>query len=151
MVKIKTICVLGAGVMGHAIAELAAISGFKVKMRDISEEIVQKGYERIKASLDKDAKRGRLKEDVEAILSRITPIIELEEAVKDADMVIEAIPEVLELKGKVFQECEQYCPQHTIFTTNTSSLSISKLAEYTGRPDRVVGLHFFNPLKVMRL
>jgi len=151
MVKIKTICVLGAGVMGHAIAELAAISGFKVKMRDISEEIVQKGYERIKASLDKDAKRGRLKEDVEAILSRITPIIELEEAVKDADMVIEAIPEVLELKGKVFQECEQYCPQHTIFTTNTSSLSISKLAEYTGRPDRVVGLHFFNPPKVMRL
>jgi enoyl-CoA hydratase/3-hydroxyacyl-CoA dehydrogenase len=151
MVEIKTICVLGAGVMGHAIAELAAISGFKVKMRDISEEIVQKGYERIKASLDKDAKRGRLKEDVEAILGRITPIVELEEAVKDADIVIEAIPEVLELKGKVFQECEQYCPQHTIFATNTSSLSISKLAEYTGRPDKVVGLHFFNPPKVMRL
>ncbi|MHC1590066.1 MAG: 3-hydroxyacyl-CoA dehydrogenase family protein, partial [Candidatus Hecatellaceae archaeon] len=151
MVEIKTICVLGAGVMGHAIAELAALSGFNVKMRDISEEIVQKGYERIKASLERDAEKGRLKESVEAVLRRITPVVELEEAVKEADMIIEAIPEVLDLKGKVFRECEQYCPERTIFATNTSSLSISKLAEYTGRPDRVAGLHFFNPPKIMRL
>lgn len=151
MVEIRNVCVLGAGVMGHAIAELAALSGFNVKLRDISEELVQKGYQRIRESLEMDAKKGRLKEDVETVLRRIKPVVEVAEAVRDADLIIEAIPEVLDLKGRAFQECEQYCPAHTIFATNTSSLSISRLAEYTGRPDRVVGLHFFNPPKVMRL
>ena len=151
MVEIRNVCVLGAGVMGHAIAELAALSGFNVKLRDISEELVQKGYQRIRESLEMDAKKGRLTEDVETVLRRIKPVVEVAEAVRDADLIIEAIPEVLDLKGRAFQECEQYCPAHTIFATNTSSLSISRLAEYTGRPDRVVGLHFFNPPKVMRL
>ncbi|RLI84138.1 3-hydroxyacyl-CoA dehydrogenase [Archaeoglobales archaeon] len=149
--EIKNVCVLGAGAMGHAIAELCAVSGYNVVLRDINEELVNKGYERIKASLEKDEKRGRLKEDAGEILSRIKPIVDLKEAVKDADIIIEAIPEILDLKGKVFQECEENCPEHTIFATNTSSLSISKLAEYTKRPDRVIGLHFFNPPKYMRL
>lgn len=149
--NIKNVCVLGAGAMGHAIAELAAVSGFNVKMRDINEEFVQRGYDRIKASLEKDEKKGRLKEGAEEILGRITPVVDLEIAVQDADIIIEAIPEIMDLKKKVFRECEEYCPSHTIFATNTSSLSITKLAEHTKRQDRFIGLHFFNPPKYMRL
>ncbi|MBO8182634.1 MAG: 3-hydroxyacyl-CoA dehydrogenase/enoyl-CoA hydratase family protein [Archaeoglobus sp.] len=149
--EIKNVCVLGAGAMGHAIAELCAVSGFNVTLRDISDELVNKGYEKIKASLEKDEKKGRLKEKAEDILARIKPVVDIKDAVKDSDIIIEAIPEIMELKGKVFQECEEYCPAHTIFATNTSSLSITKLAEYTKRPDKVIGLHFFNPPKYMRL
>lgn len=149
--EVRTICVLGAGAMGHAIAELAAVSSFNVKLRDINEELVQRGYQKIKESLERDQRKGRLKEDIETILSRIQPVVDLKEAVKDADMIIEAIPEIMDLKGKVFQECEEYCSEDTIFATNTSSLSITKLSEYLKRPERFIGLHFFNPPKVMRL
>ncbi len=148
---VKKICVLGAGAMGHAIAELAAVSGFEVTLRDIKEEFVQRGYEKIKEGLERDKRKGRLKEEVEEILARIKPVVDLEEAVRDADLIIEAIPEIMELKGKVFQEVESYCKEDAIIATNTSSLSITKLSEYLKDPSRFVGMHFFNPPKVMRL
>jgi enoyl-CoA hydratase/3-hydroxyacyl-CoA dehydrogenase len=149
--EIKNVCVLGAGAMGHAIAELCAVSGFNVALRDISEELVNKGFDRIKQSLERDEKRGRLREEAASILARIKPVVDLREAVREADLIIEAIPEIFDLKGRVFQECEEYCPSHTIIATNTSSLSITRLAEYTKRPEKFIGLHFFNPPKHMRL
>ena len=149
--EVRKICVLGAGAMGHAIAELAAVSGFEVTLRDIKEEFVQRGYEKIKEGLERDKRKGRLKEEVEDVLARIKPVVDLEEAVKDADLIIEAIPEIMDLKGKVFQEVEKYCRDDAVIATNTSSLSVTKLSEYLKDPSRFVGMHFFNPPKVMRL
>ena len=149
--EVRKICVLGAGAMGHAIAELAAISGFEVTLRDIKEEFVQRGYEKIKEGLERDKRKGRLKEEVEDVLARIKPVVDLEEAVKDADLIIEAIPEIMDLKGKVFQEVEKYCRDDAVIATNTSSLSVTKLSGYLKDPSRFVGMHFFNPPKVMRL
>ena len=149
--EVKNIAVLGAGAMGHAIAELAAVSGFNVKIRDIKEEILKNAMERIKQSLEKDFKKGRIKEDPQAVLSRISATVDLKEAVEDADMIIEAIPEIMDLKKQVFAECEEYCREDTIIATNTSSLSITELSKALKKPERFIGLHFFNPPKVMRL
>ncbi|MEM4521320.1 MAG: 3-hydroxyacyl-CoA dehydrogenase NAD-binding domain-containing protein, partial [Candidatus Bathyarchaeia archaeon] len=149
--EIKKVAVVGAGVMGSAIAEVVASYGFTVKLEDISEDILRRALERIREGLKSSYERGYLKENIDAVMSRITTTINLEEAVKDVDLVIEAIPENLDLKKKVFSEIDKYAPKHAILASNTSSLSITELAKATNRPDKFIGMHFFNPPKVLRL
>ncbi len=149
---INTVAVLGAGNMGHGIAEVAALAGYDVTMRDIKEEFVQDGYDQIEWSLDKLAEHERISEDdADAALERITPLVDMEEAVKDVDVVIEAVPEKMDIKEDVYREVEEYAPDHTIFATNTSSLSITALSEVTDRPEQFCGMHFFNPPVRMQL
>ncbi|WP_254523198.1 3-hydroxyacyl-CoA dehydrogenase/enoyl-CoA hydratase family protein [Natrinema caseinilyticum] len=143
---INTIAVLGAGNMGHGIAEVAAIAGYDVNMRDINDEFVQNGYDSIEWSLQKLAENDQLTdEEADAVLERVTPIVDMEEAVSDADVVVEAVPEQMEIKKDVYEELESAAPDRTIFATNTSSLSITDLSEFTDRPEAFCGMHFFNP------
>lgn len=149
---IRRIAVLGAGTMGHGIAQVAAMSGYEVVIRDIEEGFVQNGINRIRSSLSKFVEKGKLSgEDMEKILSRISGTTDLKLAVKDADFVIEAVPEVFSIKAEVLKEADELAPSHAILATNTSSLPISELASVTRRPDRFVGMHFFNPPQIMRL
>lgn len=149
---VKTIAVLGAGTMGHGIAEVAALAGYTVKMRDISEELVRKGYDQISWSLKKLAEKGTISpQKADAALKLITPLVDLKEAVSDADIVIEAVPEIMSLKLAIFREIDTLSPSHTILASNTSSLSISELGRATKRPDKVVGMHFFSPVVRMAL
>ena len=150
--NVDTITVLGAGTMGHGIAEVAALAGYTVKMRDIKEEFVQDGYEQITWSLDKLAENERLNEDeAEAAKDRVTPLVDIEEAMADSDVVIEAAPENMDIKADVYEEVVEYAPEHTVFTSNTSSLSITDLSELTDRPEKFCGMHFFNPPVRMEL
>ncbi|MDS0474177.1 3-hydroxyacyl-CoA dehydrogenase NAD-binding domain-containing protein [Natrinema sp. 1APR25-10V2] len=143
---INTITVLGAGNMGHGITEVAAMAGYDVVMRDIKDEFVQNGYDQIEWSLNKLAENDQLtEEEADAALERVTPVVDMEEAVADTDFVIEAVPEQMEIKKDVYGELEEHAPDHAIFATNTSSLSITDLAEFTDRPERFCGMHFFNP------
>jgi len=142
---IDTITVLGAGTMGHGIAEVAALAGYDVVLRDIEEDIVQDGYDQIEWSLDKLAEKDHItQEDADAAIERVTPVVDLEDAA-DADIVIEAIIEEMEIKKDVYADLDEYAPDHTIFASNTSSLSITDLAEVTDRPGQFCGMHFFNP------
>jgi enoyl-CoA hydratase/3-hydroxyacyl-CoA dehydrogenase len=143
---IETITVLGAGTMGHGIAELAALAGYEVRLRDIEEEIVQDGYDQIEWSLDKLAEKDHISEEQrDAAVESVTPFVDLEEAVDDADVVVEAIIEEMEIKKGVYQDLEEFAPDQTIFASNTSSLSITELSEVTERPEQFCGMHFFNP------
>ncbi|PSP52130.1 3-hydroxyacyl-CoA dehydrogenase, partial [Halobacteriales archaeon QH_3_68_24] len=149
---IDTVAVLGAGNMGHGIAEVAALAGYDVTMRDIKDEFVRDGYEGIEWSLGKLAEKGRISEDeADATLDRITPLVDFERAVADADVVIEAVPEQMEIKKDVYAELEEYAPDRAIFATNTSSLSVTELSEVTERPEQFCGMHFFNPPVRMQL
>jgi len=148
--KIKKVAVLGAGDMGHGIAEVCAIAGYEVTMRDIKQEFIERGMNRIKESLAKLQEKGKV-ENADEILSRIKPVVEMEEAVKDADLIIEAVPEVFEIKTQVFSECESLAKPECIFTSNTSTMKITELAKATKRGDKFAGLHFFNPVVLMRL
>src|SRR3989475_5329275 len=146
------IAVIGAGEMGHGIAELAALNGFSVRMTDIKQEFIDRGMERIRASLGKLVKNRRITEaQSAAALERIRPTLELREAVRAADVVIEAILEDLDLKKNLFAEIDGIAPPHAILASNTSGLSITAMGRATKRPDRVVGMHFFNPAVLMPL
>ena len=135
---VKKIGVLGTGIMGAGIAEVCARAGYSVVMRDISEEFVKKGFERIKISLTKAVERGKItKEEFNAVLNRIKGVVDLAE-LRDADIIIEAVPENMELKKKLLKELDELCPQNTIFASNTSSLMITEMASATKRPDRFV-------------
>ena len=149
---VQRVTVLGAGNMGHGIAEVAALAGYDVVMRDIKEEFVQNGYEQIEWSLDKLAEKERISaEEADAALDRVDPIVDLETAVSDADVVIEAVPEQMAIKKDVYGDLEEHAPERTVFATNTSSLSITELSEVTNRPERFCGMHFFNPPVRMQL
>ena len=149
---IETIAVLGAGSMGHGIAEVAALAGYEVNLRDIKEEFVQNGYDQIEWSLNKLAEKEQISEaEAEATIGRVTPYVEVEDAVGDADVVIEVVPEQMDIKKDVFDEVEQYLPDESIIVSNTSSLSITELSEATERPERFCGMHFFNPPVRMQL
>jgi enoyl-CoA hydratase/3-hydroxyacyl-CoA dehydrogenase len=149
---INTVAVLGAGNMGHGIAEVAALAGFDVNLRDIKEEFVQDGYDQIEWSLGKLAEKDQITdEEADAALDRVTPLVDFEEAVSDADFVIEAVPEKMEIKKDVYSELEEYAPDRAVFATNTSSLSITELSEVTERPEKFCGMHFFNPPVRMQL
>jgi len=150
--EIKKIAVLGAGLMGHGITQLAATAGFEVNMRDIEERFLSSGMERIKWSLGKFVQKGRIsEEDSKKALERIKTTLSLKEATKDVDFVIEAVPENLKLKQQVFKEIDGYAPSHAILATNTSALPITEIAAATNRPEKVVGMHFFSPPQMMRL
>ena len=143
---VDSITVLGAGNMGHGIAEVAALAGYDVVLRDIEDEFVQQGYDKIEWSLNKLAEKDRLsQEDADAALARVSTAVDLAEAVADADVVIEAVPEKMAIKKEVYTELEEHAPDHAVFATNTSSLSITELSEVTARPERFCGMHFFNP------
>jgi enoyl-CoA hydratase/3-hydroxyacyl-CoA dehydrogenase len=149
---IETIAVLGAGNMGHGIAEVAALAGYSVNLRDIKEEFVQNGYEQIEWSLQKLAEKERISEEkADAALDSVTPYVDIEDAVDDADFVIEAVPEKMEIKKDVYGDVEEYLPDHAVIASNTSSLSITELSEETNRPEKFCGMHFFNPPVQMQL
>ncbi len=144
--EVETVTVLGAGNMGHGIAEVAALAGYNVRMRDINEELVRDGYEDIEWSLGKLVENDRITDDeAAAALDRIEPVVEVEAAVTGADLVIEAVPERMDIKRDVYAEVEQYVPDRAVIASNTSSLSITDLSEATSRPERFCGMHFFNP------
>lgn len=148
---IETIGVIGAGTMGHGIAQVAAGAGFRVVLRDVDRESLTRGVRAIERNLAKGIELGKLTEaDCDSTLQHIHGTTHLEE-LADADLVIEAAPEVLELKQNLLREVEGIAKEGFIFATNTSSLSISEIARASQHPANVVGLHFFNPVHLMRL
>ncbi len=150
--EIKKIAVLGAGQMGNGIAHVCAQAGYEVLMRDIDQKFVDKGMATIKKNLERGLKKERItQEEMDAILGRITGVLGLKEAVKDADLVIEAIPEIVKLKLDTWREVDESAPEHTILASNTSSISITQMAAVTNRPEKFIGMHFFNPVPVMGL
>jgi len=149
-VAISKVFVIGAGTMGNGIAQVSAQAGYSVVMSDIKDEFVQKGIAAIEKSLDRGVKKGTMQEsDKAAIMSRIKTTLDMKDA-KDADLVIEAAPEVLELKINIFKQLEEICKPDAILATNTSSLPIGAIAASTKRPDKVIGIHFMNPVPVMK-
>ena len=149
--KIEKIGVVGAGTMGHGIAQVSAQAGFEVIVRDISDELVQAGLNRIKSNLERSVKKGRIsEEEMNEVLERITGTTNLAD-LSEADFIIEAVPEDLNLKKSVFSDLDKICKPEVIFATNTSSISITELASSTKRPERFIGMHFMNPVPVMKL
>jgi 3-hydroxybutyryl-CoA dehydrogenase len=150
-VEVKTVAVLGAGTMGHGIAQVAAAAGFKVILRDVTEELVSKGLRSIESNLSKGVERGKVTaEEKERALSNLTTTTALEETA-GAELFIEAVPERLELKRETLAAVERLAASDFVFATNTSSLSITEIAEGSRGAERVVGMHFFNPVHIMRL
>lgn len=150
--EIKKIAVLGLGIMGNGIAHVCAQAGYNVWAREINDSLVENGLKNIRKNLERGLKKGRItEEEIETIMTRIHGTTDLKVTVKDADIVIEAIIENMELKKQVFREIAAMTPDHCIFASNTSSLSITELASATKHPDRFVGMHFFNPVPVMKL
>ena len=150
--QIKKICVLGAGLMGSGIAQTAAQTGFDVSIRDMEDRFVENGMASIKSNLDRLVSKQKLdRESVDQIMTRIKGTTDLTVATQDADMVIEAIIEKMEIKKQVYRELDTICKKEAIFATNTSGLSITEIAAVTGRAGQVIGMHFFNPVPVMKL
>jgi 3-hydroxybutyryl-CoA dehydrogenase len=148
---LETIAVLGAGTMGHGIAQVAAAAGFHVVMRDLDRESLARGVQAIERNLAKGIARAKLTEaDRDQTLQRIRGTTQLEETA-DAELFIEAAPELLDIKRRVLKEVEQTARREFIFATNTSSLSITEIARSARNPSSVVGMHFFNPVHIMRL
>ncbi|WIY60674.1 3-hydroxyacyl-CoA dehydrogenase family protein [Bacillus arachidis] len=149
---IQNIAVIGVGIMGSGITQALAMGGKDVKMYDVSEENLQKAYETINKSLSRFVHAGRMtEEEKKHILTHITPTVILEEACQNVELVIEAVPEILQLKKEIFQKLDSYTSQSTILATNTSELSVTAIASVTSRPEKVVGMHWFNPAPVMKL
>ncbi len=149
---VKNITVLGSGVMGHGIAQVSATAGYNVVLRDIKQEFLDKAMEKIKWSLDKLVSKEKIsKEEGDSIFSRITPIVDLKEAVKNAELVIEVVPEIMELKKLVYAELDKVAGPEVIFASNTSTLPITEIANTTSRPEKFIGIHFFNPPQLMKL
>lgn len=148
----KTIAVIGAGTMGNGIAHTFAQFGFQVNLIDISEASLEKGLKTIEKNLDRMVSKGSIDEDKkQGTLNAITTYTALEEGVKEADLVVEAATEQEALKLKIFSELDATCKPETILATNTSSISITKIATATNRPDKVIGMHFMNPVPIMKL
>ena len=143
--------VLGAGTMGSGIVQAFAQSGYEVIMRDLKEEYLENGLKTITKSLDRSVKKERITEDAkETILSRITTSTDIK-FLSDVDLVVEAAVENMKIKKEIFKELDEICNEDTILATNTSSLSITEIATATNRPDKIIGMHFFNPVPVMKL
>ena len=150
--NLKNITVLGSGIMGHGIAQVSATAGYNVVLRDIEQGFLDKAMEKIKWSLDKLATKGKIsQQEADSIYSRITPIVNLAEAVKNAQLVIEVVPEIMELKKKVYAELDAVAGKDVIFASNTSTLPITEIANTTSRPEKFIGIHFFNPPQLMKL
>lgn len=150
--KIKKAGVAGAGAMGSGIAQLLAMAGCEVSLIDVSDEFLQKGMEKMKWSLDKFVEKKRIRrEDADAALARVSVTTSYEQAGKNIDLAIEVVPENIELKKKVFATLDSFAPSNAILASNTSALSITEMGKATKRPDKVAGMHFFNPPQLMTL
>jgi 3-hydroxybutyryl-CoA dehydrogenase len=150
--KLKIVTVIGSGTMGNGICHVFAQSGFNVHMMDINQGALDKAIGTITKNMDRQIAKSTLTEEAKAeALSRIVTYTDMAEAVKDADLVIEAATENIDLKIKIFQELDKLCPERTILATNTSSISITRIGSYTKRPGKVIGMHFMNPVPVMKL
>lgn len=149
---IEKIVIIGAGTMGHGIAQVAAQAGFEVVLVDVKEEFIERGVARITDNLKKGVERGKVKEEeMRTALARIRTATDTRAAAADADLIIEAVLERLDVKQPLFAELDAVCKAETILATNTSSLSIASVAAATKRPERVIGMHFFNPVHLMKL
>jgi 3-hydroxybutyryl-CoA dehydrogenase len=149
-VAIKSVFVIGAGTMGNGITQVSAQAGYDVTMSDIKDEFVRKGLDTIGKSLDRSIKKGTLQEsDKAAIMGRIKTSLDVKDAA-GADLVIEAAPEILDLKKSIFKQLDEVCKADAILATNTSSLPIGEIAAATKRPEKVIGIHFMNPVPVMK-
>ncbi len=150
--RIATVTVIGAGIMGRGIAHVSALGGFTTILNDVSADLLQKAEAAITHDLQKGVDIGKLTApELKATLARLSTEINLERAVENADLVIEAVPEQMELKLEVFRRLERACAAHTVLASNTSALSITEMAAATNRPARFVGMHFFNPVHKMKL
>ena len=150
--EIKKIAVLGAGIMGAGIAQVAAQVGLQVNMEDVDSKFVEKGIGTVKQSLGRFVSKGKITQaEADAVMARIKGTTDLLDSVKDVDVVIEAIPENLALKKETYAKIDKICPEKVIFASNTSGLCITDMASATKRPDRFLGMHFFNPVPMMQL
>ncbi|GGE05577.1 3-hydroxybutyryl-CoA dehydrogenase [Marinithermofilum abyssi] len=150
--SIQRFTVIGAGQMGSGIAQVAAQSGFEVRLHDVKEELIRKGLAGIEKNLNRQVSKERISEaDRDGVLSRIQPAVTLEEAANEADIVVEAVVENMEVKTSLFRRLDGMCPTHAILASNTSSLPITEIAAATQRPEQVIGMHFMNPVPVMKL
>jgi 3-hydroxybutyryl-CoA dehydrogenase len=148
---IKKVCVVGSGIMGSGIVQVSAQAGYETAMVDVKQEFVDRGVNIIKTSLGKFVEKGKIKqEEMDKILARIHSSTDLKDAAKNADYVIEAVFERADVKLPIFEQLEKVCPEQTILASNTSGVPISLLASATKRPDKVIGMHFMNPVPLMR-
>ena len=152
MYQINQITVLGSGIMGHGIAQISAMAGYNVILRDIEQAFLDKAMDKIKWSINKLVEKQKINQsEAEKIINRIHPIIDLEQSLKKSNLIIEAVPEDLNLKKRVYEEIEKFATDDMIFASNTSTLPISEISAFTSRPDKFIGLHFFNPPQLMPL
>jgi 3-hydroxybutyryl-CoA dehydrogenase len=150
--QIKKISVIGSGAMGSQIAMVSALAGFEVSLQDLNEQALEKAEKELKDRLYKRVEKGKIsKEEVESAFERLSFIASLETAVKDSDFVIEAIVENLEIKRDLFEKLDQHTPDHSILSTNSSTIISSQIADATNRPEKVCNFHFFNPALVMEM
>jgi len=148
----ERVAVLGAGTMGHGIAQVAAAAGYEVALYDVTAELAATGLERVRATLDKGVAKGKVTAEArEAALSRIRATADLADAARSAGLVIEAVPEKIDLKREIFGKLSEICAPDAILASNTSSLPIGRIAAAASNPGRVVGIHFFNPVHIMKL
>jgi 3-hydroxybutyryl-CoA dehydrogenase len=148
----KNVAVIGAGTMGNGIAHTFAQSGFKVQLIDVNEKALKKGLDTITRNLERMVNKEKITSDQKAeTLQNISSFTDLQKGVEYASLVVEAATENVELKLDIFEKLDQYCPEDTILSSNTSSISITQIAEATSRPDKVVGMHFMNPVPIMKL
>ena len=152
MSSINKVTILGSGIMGHGIAQVVAMAGYDVALRDIEQSFLDMAMDKIKWSLGKLVEKKKLSEtDADRIFHRIIPIIDLRQALKNTDLLIEAVPEEINLKKKVYAEVNKYAESRTVYASNTSTLPITEMAALTDRSERFVGVHFFNPPQLMPL
>ncbi len=148
----KRIVIIGAGTMGNGIAHTFAQTGYQVSLVDVSQEALDRGLKTITSNLDRIIAKGNLTEQQKSTtLNNITTFTKLEEAAKDADLIVEAATENIDLKLKIFRQMDELAPENCILATNTSSISITKIASVTSRPEKVIGMHFMNPVPIMKL
>ena len=149
---IERITIIGVGTMGHGIAQVAAAAGATVHMNDVSAEAIDKGLSAVRANLDKGIEKGKVTaKQRDAVVGRLVAAPDLDAAAAESDLIVEAAPESLELKQKIFTRIDAAAPAHAILASNTSSLPVTRIAEATARPDKVLGMHFFNPVHLMKL
>src|SRR5215831_2792057 len=150
--NIRNITIVGAGIMGRGIAQVAAIGGFQTTLNDVSDELLQRAQTKIQTDIEKGIEIGKVtKPEASAALGRLKLERELDRATSEADLVIEAAPEKIDLKLDLFSRLDRTCPDHTVFASNTSALSITEMAGATKRPRQFIGMHFFNPVHKMKL
>lgn len=149
---VKNVSVIGTGTMGNGIAHVFALSGFNVSITGLSDKFLKDAFDKISANMDRQVKKELITEsEKKAGLERIVPSLSISEGVKNADLIVEAVPEEEEVKKKVFEEMDAFAPKSAILASNTSSLSITRIASFTTRPEKVIGMHFMNPVPVMKL